>query len=1258
MTKKYRYPGTEPFSTEDKDLFFGRDEDIQKLYQAILLEQITVLHGKSGYGKTSLLRAGILPRLGRENNLQTFYVRPGRFNREEGAGLIDNFLQKAFPKGLPASSLLEKIADQGASLWYYFKSLQIENPDLSGFVIILDQFEECFTYTPFQLDAFKKELSDLLYVKLPQACRERLKKKLKENPDQYTEEVLSLFYAPINVKVVFSIRSDKLSQMDQLKDYFPNILQNNYVLDALKRRQASLAITAPAQLEGPYLSPRFGYTQRALDQILNFLSSRVTQSVEAFQLQMVCQYIEMYLIGPEKTLVEESDLEHLEEVVENFYDKQIERLGDDESQELARTMMEKLIFEDDLQRISMYDKQIFKELNITPELLNKMVACRLVRAEVSPSTGATMYEITHDTLVQAVIKSKKRRQQATLLDKMAEKSKLQQQVNALERKWKEELDQLDSRIEQHQKSVFIQEEDFLKEPPSLPLDRHLSYLYYQRGYLSANMKWYDKALEDYGRAILLDPQAAYLYNSRGIVYYDSGRHREAIEQYVKAIELDPTQAYYYTNAGLAYERLQAYDEAEQFYNKALEVDDTYAEAYNSRGNIHYNRQEYQEAEADYLRALDLEPDNPIYLRNLGSNLNKLGRPEKAMHYFEKSIRSDPGFADAYNSRGNLFFNEGRYEEAMADYRRAIELKNDEAVFHRNLGLCYEKTGSIDKAMTAYSNAIERNPTYADAYNSLGNVYYDQKQYEEAIHHFQKAIELNGKKAMFYRNLGLAYERIGDVEQAIAAYDGAIEIKPAYSDAYNSRGNIFYDRQDYEAAVINYQKAIEYDDEEPVFYRNLGLSYDKAGKKEAALQSYDRAIELDSAYSDAYNSRGNILYGLERYEEAIEDYQKAIELNKTEPIFHRNLGLSFEKAGKKDQALQSYGQAIQLSPAYADAYNSRGNLFFNDGAYEKAISDYQRAIESQPDNAIFYRNLGTTYEALGKTEAALGSFDKAIELDPEYLDAYNSRGIFYHNQGQYEPAIKDLEKALSINNQEKMIWRNLGVSYQFFEQFEKALECFEKAIEIDPLYPDPYNDIANIYYNHHKDFEKALSFYQKAVALEPEEQIFLVNLASNYVMLGQYEAGMEVFNKALALRPHDPTLYIHRGGTYQDFLQNTEKALADYEKAISLDPNEEQLGEIYRNMVELYAGQKNVEKAEHYLELSEPLKEPDSFYHFLRAKIALSRGEEDLFFEELQKSLDTKPAHQFYVYLDKDKLLKPYLENKKFKDMVEAFKQSA
>ena len=77
QNKKFRYPRTRPFNEDESKLFFGRNKDIEKLGKKIILEQLLVLFGKSGLGKSSLLNAGVLPKLKKENNYLPVKIRFG-----------------------------------------------------------------------------------------------------------------------------------------------------------------------------------------------------------------------------------------------------------------------------------------------------------------------------------------------------------------------------------------------------------------------------------------------------------------------------------------------------------------------------------------------------------------------------------------------------------------------------------------------------------------------------------------------------------------------------------------------------------------------------------------------------------------------------------------------------------------------------------------------------------------------------------------------------------------------------------------------------------------------------------------------------------------------------------------------------------------------------------------------------------------------------------------------------------------------------
>src|SRR5262245_10593043 len=60
---QHPWPGLPSFGEADRDFFFGRDGEAEDLSERIELHRLTVLFGLSGLGKTSLLQAGVFPRL-------------------------------------------------------------------------------------------------------------------------------------------------------------------------------------------------------------------------------------------------------------------------------------------------------------------------------------------------------------------------------------------------------------------------------------------------------------------------------------------------------------------------------------------------------------------------------------------------------------------------------------------------------------------------------------------------------------------------------------------------------------------------------------------------------------------------------------------------------------------------------------------------------------------------------------------------------------------------------------------------------------------------------------------------------------------------------------------------------------------------------------------------------------------------------------------------------------------------------------------
>lgn len=423
----YRYPGVKPFSSEERQIFFGREAEIDGLNRFILQNRLVVLYAKSGMGKSSLLNAGIIPRLQESSDYHPLSIRLGAFQSGRKEDLLT--LVKGYLPLPDAACYLDRLLPEDQSLWRHFKRYQALVPTQSDFVLLFDQFEELFTYPEASIESLHHALGELLNSDIPQAYRDAIE---KQEPILSPEEI-QLLYRPLNLRVVFSIRSDRLSELDRLSAKLPDILDKRYHLKALDQRQAQDAILDPAYLakeDYGFRSPPFDYEDAALEQLLNFLNQG--GRIESFQLQVICQYAESKILQEGLSVIKSNDLGDLSKIFAKHYERQIAQLGDETEQALARRMIEEgLIFEEAERRISLYEGIILQEYGLSKTLLKKLVDTHLLRAEPD-QRGGFVYELSHDTLVLPVLAAKKERQaqeekaeQAQLLAQ--EKQKLQEE---------------------------------------------------------------------------------------------------------------------------------------------------------------------------------------------------------------------------------------------------------------------------------------------------------------------------------------------------------------------------------------------------------------------------------------------------------------------------------------------------------------------------------------------------------------------------------------------------------------------------------------------------------------------------------------------------------------------------------------------------------------------------------------------------------------------------------------------------------------
>jgi photosystem II stability/assembly factor-like uncharacterized protein len=403
MENLHRYPGAQPFRDDDfsRRTFFGREPASVALTDQILANRLLIVYAKSGLGKTSLLNAGVAPRL-REAGSLPLFVRVNDQKRGPLFSVLEGVKAEA------ERQQVEYVPGDTSSLWSFFKTVEFWRNDLLMTpVLILDQFEELFTLQSQEArEGFLSELGYLIRGIAPPS-QQKIEAKISEGPP--------------SIRVVLSLREDFLGLLEEASDHIPQILDHRYRLAPLSYEMASKAITGPAAIETGDASTRaFRLEPEVVTSVLDYLSkstvgARVPSAghVEPFHLQLICQRIERIAAFKQKAssgeiVISFKDLggdAALAETLESFYTDAIRSLPARYLRGAVRVLCEQYLISPEGRRLSVEERELLRQLKLPRETLSQLVDRRLLRTD--RRSDSTYYELSHDALVQPVLASRR-----------------------------------------------------------------------------------------------------------------------------------------------------------------------------------------------------------------------------------------------------------------------------------------------------------------------------------------------------------------------------------------------------------------------------------------------------------------------------------------------------------------------------------------------------------------------------------------------------------------------------------------------------------------------------------------------------------------------------------------------------------------------------------------------------------------------------------------------------------------------------------
>jgi WD40 repeat protein len=142
LIKNSPYQGLKRFNLKDRDRFFGRDKLIARLFEAVNRSSLSLILGASGSGKSSVVRAGLIPELKKSLESQTFYDFIFKPNQDPFDSLHRCLLSEE--KDYSFSKAQAEIALE-AKANTLSKVISTLRKDEERWLIFVDQFEELFT---------------------------------------------------------------------------------------------------------------------------------------------------------------------------------------------------------------------------------------------------------------------------------------------------------------------------------------------------------------------------------------------------------------------------------------------------------------------------------------------------------------------------------------------------------------------------------------------------------------------------------------------------------------------------------------------------------------------------------------------------------------------------------------------------------------------------------------------------------------------------------------------------------------------------------------------------------------------------------------------------------------------------------------------------------------------------------------------------------------------------------------------------------
>lgn len=599
------------------------------------------------------------------------------------------------------------------------------------------------------------------------------------------------------------------------------------------------------------------------------------------------------------------------------------------------------------------------------------------------------------------------------------------------------------------------------------------------------------------------------------------------------------------------EKLGQKREARDAYEGALDLDETNTSALRAVERATLSVKAWDALEKTYQRAAQVLGSDPRHRAAVLAERARLFEAHKrdnhtATELYQASFEADPSAPSAILALKRLHAAHQRHHDLITVLEREATLSTDPGgralSLYRVARLYADRIGNLESAAEALERALTHVADEPMILEELARVYELSRRHADLVRVLERiaaSVQSPTERVGIFHRIAQLYEdKLNEESRSVEWYERALSAERGYVPAIQALAKLYTRRRQWNELIAVHAGEAEATNDplrRAAAHARIAQIYEAELRQgEQAVAHHARALGIVPGYAPSFKALTRLYTQAQRFPDLAELYERAVDGaadDETKITYLFKVGRLYEDALEAPaQALTAYRRILDVDQQHLGAIHALQRAAERAGRFKDLVQALELEAQKVPDKrqrlSILHRAGEVCEVELGDDDAALAIFRKIYDQDRTYAPALTSLGRLHYRAGRYEDLLETYQAELRI----------LGKNPQAAALLSKMGELYEERIGRD---------------------EDAIISYRKAIEMDPFNHHALHALGRKLTERNRFDELVKLLELELSSlkEPGERARTAFRlGEVYEYRLKQSEKALAAYEQALSVEPD--------------------------------------------------------------------------------------------------------